>query len=96
MGVIISHVDEGTRAEVFRKWVPRKVFWPKRGKTPECCEDFITINFMMQPSTNNIRVFKSRRMKHKGHVALMGENRVVYMVLVRYWPCRFHIMQGIS
>ena len=33
-------------------------------------------------SPNNVRVIKSRRMRWVGHVARMGERRVVYWVLV--------------
>jgi len=33
-------------------------------------------------SPNIVRVIKSRRMRWAGHVARMGEERVVYMVLV--------------
>ena len=36
----------------------------------------------MYPSPNIIRVIKSRRLRWAGHVALMRERRVGYMVLV--------------
>ena len=36
----------------------------------------------MYSSPNIVRVIKSRRMKWAGHVARMGEERVVYRVLV--------------
>jgi len=36
----------------------------------------------LYPSTNIVRVIKSRRMKWAGHVARMGEERVVYRFLV--------------
>ena len=36
----------------------------------------------LYPSSNTIRVIKSRRMRWAGHVARMGEKRSVYRVLV--------------
>ena len=36
----------------------------------------------MYPSPNIVRVIKSKRMRWVGHVALMGEERGVYRVLV--------------
>jgi hypothetical protein len=36
----------------------------------------------LDSSQNIVRVIKSRRMKWEGHVALMGEGRAVYRVLV--------------
>ena len=41
-------------------------------------------------SPKSVRVIKSRRMKWAGHVALMGESRSVYMVLVEK-PERDHL-----
>ena len=36
----------------------------------------------MYPSPNIVRVIKSRRMRWAGHVARMGEERVVYRVFL--------------
>jgi len=43
----MSQVEGGKRAEGFRKWVPRKVFWPKVGEKPDCFEYYIKRNLVI-------------------------------------------------
>ena len=60
------------RLRVFENRVLRRVFGPKR--------DEVTGEWRKLP--NIVRVVKSRRMRWAGHVAHMGEGRVVHRVLV--------------
>jgi hypothetical protein len=74
---------EERRQWVFENRVLRRVFGPKR--------DEVTVEWRklhneelndLYSLPNIVRVVKSRRMKWAGHVARMGENRVVHRVLV--------------
>jgi hypothetical protein len=76
-------VREEHRLRVFVNRVPRRKFGPKR--------DEITVEWRqvhneklndLYSSPNFVRVITSRRMRWVGHVARMGERRVVYRVLV--------------
>ena len=68
---------------MFQNRVLRRQFWPKRDEVTgewrklhnEELSDLYTL-----PS--NVRVLKSRRMRWGGHVARMGEGRVVHRVVV--------------
>ena len=72
------------RLRVFENRVLRRVFGPKRDKVTaewrklhnEKLSDLYSL-------PNIVQVVKSRRMRWAGHVARMGEGRVVHRVLVR-------------
>jgi hypothetical protein len=74
---------EECRLRVLENRVLRRIFGPKRDEVKgewgnlhnEELHDLYT-------SPNIVRVIKSRRMRWTGHVALMGEDRVVDRVLV--------------
>ena len=61
----------------------RRIFGPRRD---EVTGDWLRFHNeeinVLYSSTNIVRVIKSRRMRWAGHVARMGEERVVYSVLV--------------
>jgi hypothetical protein len=74
---------EERRLRVFENRVLRRVFWPKR--------DEVTGEWRMLHNEelndlyslpNIVRVVKSRRMRWAGNMARMGEERVMYRVLV--------------
>jgi hypothetical protein len=60
-----------------------KIFGPKRD---EVTDEWRTLHneelYNLYSSPNIVRVIKSRRMRWTGHVARIGEGRVVYRVLV--------------
>jgi hypothetical protein len=63
--------------------VLRRVFGPKRDKvTGEWSKVHNEELNGLYSLPNNVRVIKSRRIRWTGHVARMGEGRVVYRVLV--------------
>jgi hypothetical protein len=68
---------------VFENRVLRRVFWPKKdevtGEWRKLYNEDLSDLYSL-PSI--VRVVKSRKMGWAGHVALMGEGRVVYRVLV--------------
>jgi hypothetical protein len=67
---------------VFENSVLRMICGPKReedGSWRKCQDDEL---HNLYSSPNIIMVIKSRRMRWAGHVALMGEGRGVYRVLV--------------
>jgi len=74
---------EERRLRVFENRVLRKLFGPKRDEVTwewrklhnEQLNDLYS-------SPNIVRVIKSRRMRWAGHVARMGEKRIVYRALV--------------
>ena len=74
---------EERRLRVFENRMLRRVFGPKRDKVTgewrklhnEELSDLYSL-------PNIVRVVKSRRMRWAGHVARMGQGRVVYRVLV--------------
>jgi hypothetical protein len=70
------------RLRVFENIVLWRIFGPKRevdGSWRELHNDQL---HSLYSSPNIVRVIKSRRMRWAGHVARMGEERGVYMVLV--------------
>ena len=64
-------------------WVLRRIFGPRRdevtGDWRRLHKEEINV---LYSSPNIVRVIKWRRMRWTGHVAHMGEERVVYRVLV--------------
>jgi len=69
---------------VFENMVFRRIFGPRREEeTGECRRLHNEELNDLYCSPNIVQVIKSRRMRWAGHVALMGEERVVYRVLVR-------------
>ena len=74
---------EGRRLRVFENRVLRRVFGPKRDEVTGEWRKLHNEELSDRHSLPNIvRVVKSRRMRWAGHVALMGEGRVLYGVLV--------------
>jgi len=76
-------LQEERKLRVLEKRVLRRIFGPRRDKVlgewrrlhNEELNDLYS-------SPNIVRVIKSRRMRWAGHVALMGEERAVYRVLL--------------
>jgi hypothetical protein len=60
----------------------RKIFEPKRKEDGSCRKLHNQVLHSLYSSPNIVRVIKSKRMGWAGHVARMGEGRVVYRVLV--------------
>jgi hypothetical protein len=74
---------EERRLRVFENRVLRRIFGPKRDEvTGEWRKLHNEKLSDLHSSPNIVRVIKSRIMKCAGHVASMGEGRVVYRVLV--------------
>jgi len=74
---------EERRLRVFENRVLRRIFGPKRDEvTGELIKLHNEELNNLYSSPNIVRVIKSRRMRWAGHVALMGEGRGVYRVLV--------------
>jgi hypothetical protein len=68
---------------VFENRVLRRIYGPKRDEvTGEWRKLHNEELHNLYSSSNIIRQIKSRRMRWAGHVALMGEERKVYRVLV--------------
>jgi hypothetical protein len=68
---------------LFENRVLRRIFGPKRDAvTGEWRKLHNEELHILYSSPNIIRQFKSRRMRWEGHVARMGEERLVYRVLV--------------
>ena len=68
---------------MFENRVLRRIFGPKRDEvTGEWRKTHIEVLQDLYSSHNIFRVSKPRRMRWAGHVAPMGERRVVYRVLV--------------
>jgi hypothetical protein len=68
---------------VFENRVPRRIFGPKRDEITGEWRKLHNEELNGLYSLPNIaRVIKSRRLRWAGHVARMGEGRVVYRVLV--------------
>jgi hypothetical protein len=74
---------EERRLRVFENRVLRRVFGPKRDEVTGEWRKLHNVELSDLYSLPNIlRVVKSRRMRWAGHVARMGQGRVVYRVLV--------------
>jgi hypothetical protein len=75
---------EERRLRVFENRVLRRIFESKRGDVTGEWRNLHNEELNdMYPSSNIIRVIKSRRMKWAGQVAHMGERRRVYRDSVR-------------
>ena len=74
---------EERRLRVFENRVLRRVFGPKRDEVTGEWRKLHNeeLNYLYS-SPNVVRVVKSRQMRWAGHVARMGEDRVVHRVLV--------------
>jgi hypothetical protein len=74
---------EERRLKVFENRVLRRIFGPKRddvtGEWRKLCTEELNGLYSLP---NIVRVIKSRGLRWAGHVARMGEGRVVYRVLV--------------
>jgi hypothetical protein len=73
---------EEHRLRVFENRVLRRIFGPKReedGSWRKLHNDELR---SLYSSPNIVRMIKSRKLRWAGHVARMGEGRVVYRVLV--------------
>jgi hypothetical protein len=73
---------EEHRLRVFENRVLRRIFGPKREEDGSWRKLHNDELHNLYSSPNIVRVMKSRRMRWAGYVALMGEGRVVYRVLV--------------
>jgi hypothetical protein len=74
---------EERRLRVFENRVLRGMFGAKRDEvTGEWRKLHNEELYDLYCSPNIIRVIKSRRMRWAGHIAIMGERKGVYMVLV--------------
>jgi len=81
--VISPTLREERKLRVFENMVLRRIFGPRRDEVKG--EWRILHNEELNDlysSPNIVRVIKWRRMRWAGHVARMGEERVVYRVLV--------------
>jgi hypothetical protein len=67
---------------VFENRVLRRIFGPKTEEDGSWRKLHNDELHSLYSSPNIVRVIKSRRMRWAGHVALMGEGRGVYRVLV--------------
>jgi hypothetical protein len=60
-----------------------RIFGPKRDEVTGKCRKLYNVELQkLYPSTNIIRMIKSRMMRWVGHVARMGEARNAYRILV--------------
>jgi len=74
---------EERKLRVFENMVLRRIFGPRRDEeTGEWRRLHKEDLNNLYSSLNIVRVIKSRRMRWAGHVARMGEERVVYRVLM--------------
>jgi hypothetical protein len=73
---------EEHRLRVFENKVLRRIFGPKREEDESWRKLRNNELHSLYSSPNIVRVIKSRRMRWAGHVARMGEGRVVYRVVV--------------
>jgi hypothetical protein len=80
---LVDHIEGGTQAEGFENSQPRGIFGSKRDEeTGEWRRLRNEEPYDLYSSPNIIRMIKSRSMGWAGHVALIGETRCAYRVLV--------------
>jgi hypothetical protein len=75
-------LGEEHRLRIFENRVLGKIFGPKREEDVSWRKLHNDELHSLYSSPNVVKVIKSRRMRWAGHVARMGEGRVVYRVLV--------------
>jgi hypothetical protein len=76
-------MKEERRLRIFENRVLRRVFGPKRDEVTEEWRKLRNEELNdLYCSPNIVRVIKSRRKRWAGHVALIGERRGVYRILV--------------
>jgi hypothetical protein len=76
-------LGEERRLKVLENMVLRRIFGPKRDEVARECGKLHNEELNgLYSSPNIIRLKKSRIIRWAGHVALMGEKRVLYRVLV--------------
>jgi len=74
---------EERKLRVFENMVLRRIFGPRKDEVTGQWRRLHNEELNdLYPSPNIVRVIKSRGMRWAGHVARMGEERVVYRVLV--------------
>ena len=73
---------EECRLRVFENRVLRRIFGPKRDEVTGEWRKLHNEKLNLYSSPNIVRVIKSRKMRWAGHVALIGEGRGVYWVLM--------------
>ena len=74
---------EERKLRVFENMVLRRIFGPRREEVTGEWRRLHNVELNdLYCSHNIVRVIKSRRMRWTGHVARMGEDRMVYRVLV--------------
>jgi len=79
---LVSHIEVGTQVEGENRAL-RRIFRPKRDEvTGEWRKLHNKELNDLYCSRNIVLVYKSKRMRWAGHVARMGDWRVVYRVLV--------------
>ena len=79
------------KLRVFENMVLRRIFGPRRDEVKGEWRRLHNEELNdLYSSTNIVRVIKSKRMRWAGHVARMGEERVVYRVLVEKRRKRDH------
>jgi hypothetical protein len=80
---VVAHFAGGTRLRVFENRVLRRIYGPKMdGVTEKWRKLHNEEHNDIYSSSSIVWVIKSRRVRWAGHVALMGERRVVYRFLV--------------
>jgi len=89
---LVAYIEGGTRLRVFENRVLRRIFGPKRDEvTGEWRKLHNEELNDLCSSPNIVRVIKSRRMGWAGHLALVGERRGVYRILVGNLKERVHL-----
>jgi hypothetical protein len=80
---LVSHTEGGTKAEVLKNMMMRRIFGPKRDEVTGEWRRLHNKDLNdLYSSSNIIWVIKSRRMRWVEHVARMGEERSAYRILV--------------